>query len=253
MRMLNANLGTYRLMLRSFATLPILFAATFFAQAADTALPPGEYITERGWGSLKIAAPAKGAQTFSLDSYGANAHICGLEGKIVGDRGIVDAEDGDSACFLRFVHKGSAIDVISGHESCRDYCGARAGFEGVYLKPAPGCESAAIKQTRGTFKTLYDRKQYRQALNLLSPLPNQCAKTLDWLESPAIVNDIAITQYKLGMRDACLKTLAPLQENAELSDDEIREGYPPSDAENYLPLVKATRTNLRLCRSLKTK
>lgn len=253
MRMFKAKLETYGLMLRSFAILPVLCAAAFNTQAANDALPPGEYLTERGWGTLKIAAPAKDAQTFSLDSYGANAHICGLEGKIVGDRGIVDAEGGDGACFVRFVRKGSAIDVISGHESCSDYCGMRARFEGLYLKPARGCESAAVKRTRGAFKTLYDRKQYRQALDILSPLPTQCAETLDWLESPAIVNDIAITQYKLGMRDACLKTLAPLQENAELSDDEIREGYPPSDAENYLPLMKATRTNLRLCLNLKTK
>jgi hypothetical protein len=45
-----------------------------------------------------------------------------------------------------------------------------------------------------------------------------------------------------------LKTLAPLQEDAAMSDDEIRDNYPPSDADAWLPIVKAARFNLGLCR-----
>ncbi len=253
MRMFKPSFGRSRSTLRCFAILPILLTAAFSAEAGNDAFPPGEYLTERGWGSLEIATDANGAQTFSLDSIGPNGHLCGLEGKIDGDQGIVDVVGSDGACFVRFVRKGDAIDVVSGHESCRNYCGYRGRFEALYLKPAPGCKSANVTLTRAEFKRLYDRKQYRKALTLLSPLPNQCIKTLSWLESPAILNDIAITQYKLGMREACLKTLAPLQEDAARSDDEILADYPPADGISRLESVKAARTNLRLCRSLRTK
>jgi hypothetical protein len=56
------------------------------------------------------------------------------------------------------------------------------------------------------------------------------------------------TSYALGDRAACLKTLQPLAEDAALSDDGVKENYPPADAEIYLPVVRATRTNLKLCR-----
>jgi hypothetical protein len=235
-----------------FLLASLLLAAACTALAAKDTLPAGEYQTEKGWGSLSIAADASGAKTFDLESMGANGHICGLDGALVGDRGIVD-EKGDDACFIRLERQGDAIKVVSGHESCRNYCGYRAGFEGLYFKPAPGCELNAVKNTRAAFKQQYDRKQYRQALALLSPLSKRCAKTLNWMEAPNIANDIAITQYKLGMRAECLKTLEPLSKDAARSDDEILEDYPPADGIGRLESVKAARTNLRLCRSLKTK
>jgi hypothetical protein len=228
-------------------------AAACSAPAANEAFTTGEYQTHGGWGILTIASNPDGAQTVSMDSNGPNGHVCGLEGKLIGDRGIIDAEDSKDACFVRLAHEGNAIKVISGHESCRNYCGYRAGFEGLYFKAAPGCELDAIDRTQAEFKRLYDRKQYRQALKRLGPVPEQCAKTLNWMDAPNIANDIAITQYKLGMRDACLKTLAPLSEDAARSDDEILADYPPADGINRLESVKAARTNLRLCRNLKTK
>jgi hypothetical protein len=57
-----------------------------------------------------------------------------------------------------------------------------------------------------------------------------------------------ITQYKVGDKAACLKTLQPLAEDAARTDADIKEGYPPADAEDYLPIVKATRFNLKMCK-----
>jgi hypothetical protein len=221
-------------------------------QAANAVCPSGEYQTGGGWGVLKIASDSAGTPMVSMDTIGANGHVCNLEGKLVGDRGIIDASESKNACFVRLVQEGDAIKVISGDESCRNYCGMRAGFEGIYFKPASGCELGAIKKTRAEFKRRYDRKQYRQALALLGPVPTRCEKTLDRMESPDIANDIAITQYKLGMRDACLKTLEPMSKDAARKDDEILADYPPADGIARVESVKAARTNLRLCRSLKT-
>lgn len=235
------------------ALLTFLFAIVCSLHAANNTFPSGEYQTGGGWGVLKITSNPDGAQMFSMDTIGANGHACNLEGKLVGDRGVIDEPDSKDACFVRLVREDDAIKVISGDESCRNYCGMRAGFEGVYFKPAPGCEMDGIKKTRADFKRRYDRKQYRQALALLAPVSTRCDKTLDWMEESEIANDIAITQYKLGMRDACLKTLEPLSKDAARSDDEILADYPPADGIARVESIKAARTNLRLCRSIKTK
>lgn len=243
----------YRRVLSACAMLSILTLLTYPLQAAEDALPPGEYQTEAGWGYLRITSGTDGAKTLLLESNGPNGHICGLDGKLVGDRGIIGEERADGTCFIRLMREGDAINVVSGHESCRDYCGYRAGFEGRYYKPAPGCELDAVKQTRATFKHLYDRKQYRKALDALAQVPKRCAKTLDEMQIPDITNDIAITQYKLGMRDACLKTLELLSKDAARSDEDILADYPPADGIARVESVKAARTNLRLCRELKKK
>ncbi len=221
-------------------------------QAASTAIHPGHYIAEGGWGDLIITSGENAALDFNLQSVGGNAHTCNLEGRIDGTTATLIDEAGGPSCIVKFVVKSSGIQVISGAESCRNYCGVRGRFEGVYRIPPRGCDDVSRSKTRETFKQLYDRKQYRQALGTLSPLLTTCGPILFRFESGAIINDIAITQYKLGMREACLKSLAPYAEDAALSDSEIFENYPPADAESYLPIIKAARTNLRLCRKLKS-
>ncbi len=73
---------------------------------------------------------------------------------------------------------------------------------------------------------------------------------LSWLEKPSIRNDLAVTLYHLHDRAACLSVLEPLAEDASKTDAAIRENYPPTDADDYLPLIKAARTNLKLCKAL---
>jgi hypothetical protein len=76
---------------------------------------------------------------------------------------------------------------------------------------------------------------------------------MSWLETASIRNDLAVTQYHLHDRAACLSTLDPLAADAAKSDAAIRENFPPTDADDYLPLVKAARTNLKLCNALPTR
>ncbi len=246
--------------MRAASAIAFAFVATSFATSVATqsearaagaathsAVESGEYIADGGWGTLDISPPKNGGRPFEIESYGGNFHICNLDGAIVGDKATLATYDDEPACTVTFAPTVQGIDVSS-TESCRMYCGARAGFDGLYLKPMAGCGRVALQKTRDDFKRLYDRKQYAPALAMLSPVPTRCARTLDRYANGGILNDIAIVQYKLGQRDACLRTLAPFEEEAAMSDDEIRDGYPPSDADAWLPIVKAARFNLGLCR-----
>lgn len=223
-----------------------LAAVVAAAHAAGPGPRSGEYISAGGWGRLTISVEARGALPFSLTAFGPNAHICQLEGRIVG--GSATLEDSEPACVVDFVVGPDAVEVISRAESCREYCGARAWFEGDYFVPATGCDDASRGDTRKHFKQLYDRKDYRGALATLSPLPQACAKTLHWLERAEMLNDIAITQYKLGDLSGCLRTLEPMAKDAATPDDQIEvEGW-IAEREAYLPIINATRFNLGLCR-----
>lgn len=231
------------------SVLALALAAVVTANAAEPALRPGEYIDAGGWGRLTISAPVKGALPFSLTVVGPNAHLCDLEGRIVG--GSATLEDSEPACVVDFVAKAGAVEVISRAESCREYCGVRAWFEGDYFTPAVGCDDTSRGSARAAFKRSYDRKDYGHALRMLSPLPQSCAKTLHWLERAEILNDIAITQYRLGDPAGCLRTLEPLAKDAATPDDEIEVDGWIAEHEAYLPIIKATRFNLGLCRKPK--
>lgn len=124
----------------------------------------------------------------------------------------------------------------------------RASFSGTYIKPAPACTDKAVANSRRTFKRQYDAKDYAAAQTTLAPVLGGCDRTIDWITKGWIRNDLALAQMRGGDRAACLKTLQPLIEDAAMTDDEIKSSYPPSDAEIFLPVVRAARTNLKLCR-----
>jgi hypothetical protein len=239
-------------MKRPFAyllTTVMSFALT--SQAAEPPLQPGDYVTERGWGTLKINRDKSGALKFALEAMGGNAHSCGLDGEIRNGRATLEAMDKDKPCVVTFAVKadGIAIDSVDA-QICRYFCGMRASFEGLYLKVAPGCAPSALRATRKEFKALYDRKDYAAARAKLEPAFNDCAKAIDWLDTGWIRNDIALVQLRTGDAAACLRTLEPLAKDAAKSDAQIRdEMVAPTDIENWLPVVKAARTNLKLCAS----
>lgn len=211
-------------------------------------IAPGHYLTERGWGHLDISPKGKGF-AFKIDTVGANGHSCSLDGDIVGGRATLhDGPPNEPDCVVTFSANGKDIDVKAANgEACRAYCGMRAQFEGVYRVPAPGCDDKSRKQARREFKQLYDHKSYVQAAALLDPMLAHCQATLDPAESDWLRNDLALTRYKLGDPAGCRTLLAPLKEEAALTDEAIREGYPPVDAETRLSIARATRTNLKLC------
>jgi hypothetical protein len=227
----------------------LIMAVPLTASSQQTNPPPGEYITENGWGNLIIKSGTAGTAIFSIMSIGANAHTCTLDGEIRNGRAELEADQKDGKpCTVTFRQKGNDIEVAAAtFEECRAYCGARAGFDGLYMKPVKGCDSISIKKSRAAFKRLYDKKVYAEAKAELKPVLDGCKKTLYWIEDGRIRNDLAITEYKLGNTAACRQILEPLADDAAKTDEDLRGNYPPADAESYMPVIKATRTNLRLC------
>lgn len=221
-------------------------AATLLACAgqagAQTATPAaGEYIYEGGAGTLTVKAGGR----FTLNTVGANAHTCELEGTIVHGKSKLE----DSACTVTFTLAPGQVTVgTNGADGCRESCGARAHFEGVFYKPAPGCTTAGVAASRRAFKRQYDAKDYAGAQATLAPVLTGCDKVLHWITRDWIRNDLALAQLRAGDRAGCLKTLQPLAEDAARTDEAVRQDFPPADGDAYLPVVRAARTNLKLCR-----
>lgn len=217
------------------------------------ALKAGEYLTEGGWGYLKISEDEKALTHFSIEAMGGNGHSCSLAGVIREGKSIPDEQEGNEPkCVVNFVVKKNGVEVTPQDSSvCSYFCGMRAQFEGLYLNVAQNCVPSALKKTRNKFKQLYDKKSYAEAYALLQPTFQQCEKTLDWLEDRWWRNDLALTAYKLGDMSNCKKWLQPLL--AELgsqlqkSDEILKNDYTSFDYENIMPIIKATRTNAKLC------
>lgn len=203
----------------------------------------GEYVISEGaWGTLHVQAGKK----FQIETFGGNAHSCTLSGVISNGKSKIE----DSACEVTFKNDGKNVKVATNESSdCRMFCGMRAGFEGLYRKPEPLCMSGAIENSKRVFKKHYLAKNYPAAFDTLNPIATECKQFFNWIESAWVLNDLALTQFKLGNRAACVNTLQPLAKDAAMSDAQIKESYPPTDADNYLPVVHATRTNLKLCLS----
>jgi hypothetical protein len=222
------------------------------SRPALLALAPGEYVNAGGTGVLTLrteTAEADRRLLFELETVGGNGHTCSLDGEIRNGRTTVSGTPEPAACVVRFVATGYAIDVSTNDaESCRSFCGVRASFVGRYLRPAPGCDSLSRGATGADFKRLYDSGAYRDAQQLAGRLLERCAGTMDRIERGRLLNDLAISQYRLGLFEACLRTLQPLAEDAAPSQAALQDGLPPVDDDNYLPVIESTRSNLRLCK-----
>jgi hypothetical protein len=237
-----------KLLVRAIASFCVFSAGTC-SYAETAALEAGEYIAEGGWGTLAVKQSNGAGFDFQLNAIGANGHTCDLSGKIRNSRAVLKEPGEDKPCKVDFAPAKSGIRVVSGSDECRTYCGMRAGFEGLYLKPAAGCESSARIETGKRFKSLYDQKNYADARATLEPMLDKCRKTLHSSELGSVRNDLAITMYKLQDFAGCLRMLAPYAADAKLSDDAIRESLPPFDADLMLETLRAARTNLKLCRA----
>jgi hypothetical protein len=202
---------------------------------------PGEYLLDGGGGLLKLSGG-----TFRLDVTGTNAHLCALQGEWKGDLGTV--KDEASPCRVRFGARGNDVAVTPiDEEACRSWCGARAYFDGLYLKPARECRADAVKATRGAFKKAYDQKQSSRAVTTLRPLLERCARVLWRFDVMWIRNDLALAQHHAGDDAACLATLEPLGDLRLPPTADEGGSIEPTFDEEWKRLGKATRTNALLC------
>lgn len=233
----------------AWITTLLLAALPLLCSAQTATMQPGKYVTEGGWGHLTIEPAKGGAQRFAIEALGGNMHSCTLDGDIRNGKSLLDVGEPGKPCVVSFKLVGSNVQVSnSTAEQCRQFCGMRAAFDGLYLTPAAGCDSPARRATRNKFKALYDKKAFDEARAVLQPVLANCASTMDRIALSSLRNDLAITQYHLGDFAACISTLAPLAEDASKTDAEVLNSYPPSDAESFLPSVRAARVNLKLCR-----
>lgn len=216
--------------------------------AAQPALAPGHYVTEKGWGHLDIVPSGNGLR-FALETV-TGEDTCSLQGDIAGDRGTAAPEQGEAPCVVRLkAGAGGGIGVAPVTASqCKTFCGYNGGFEGEYLPVPAACRDAGLNAARQQFKRLYDAKQYRPALEALSPVFANCLPTLTWEQEGQLRNDLALTQHHNGMDRQCLATLAPYAEDAAKDDDAVMDAWPPAQVDRYLSIVRSARTNLHLCR-----
>jgi hypothetical protein len=223
------------------AVYALMLLGANLASAQYSTPAEGEYvISDRAWGTLQVQPRGK----FKIETIGSNAHTCELDGVILNGKSKLE----NSTCEVSFKANGQDVEVATNEAAaCSNFCGARAWFNGLYKRPPPSCTSKSIAGSRRNFKREYVAKNYAAALVVISPIATQCNQFLHWIDSAWVLNDLALTQFKLGDRAACIKTLQVLAPDAAKSDKEITESYPPSDSEAYLPAVQATRTNLRLC------
>ena len=142
------------------AALTALLCHAAYAQQ----LVPGEYVTDRGWGTLTVTRDAKGALAFAIESVGGNQHVCGLDGDIRGGRATLEAMDPGKPCVVTYTPKADGIDVTANDgRICNFFCGAHARFEGLYRKVAAPCLPKNVRDTRAAFKRAYDRREYAAA------------------------------------------------------------------------------------------
>lgn len=225
-----------------------LFAALLSA-GAHAQIRPGEYVGPGGRGTLRIAPDKGDALRFQLHVVGSNFHTCELSGVIRnGEARMEDSADDKLPCIVTFKPQkdGLAVDSKYGR-ACSTYCGARASFDATYALPPAGCAPSQVRRTRDQFKATYDQKRFAEARAMLAPLLEKCSATLSDYDEGWVRNDLAITQYRAGDAAACRATLQAWLPLAQKPDAVIKDDYPPSDAEEMLRIVRATRANLRLC------
>jgi uncharacterized protein len=223
----------------------------FDKQGTTTApsLKAGEYLTEGGWGYLKISDDKKTSAHFAIEAMGGNGHSCSLAGVSHNGQAIpAGQEENEVKCVVKFDVKSNGIEVTSNEsDACSFYCGARAMFEGFYLNVAKQCIPSVLTKTKHKFKQLYDQKDYTAAYAILQPMFEDCKKTINDLDQQWLRNDLALTAYKLENMAMCQAWLEPLLDTSRKSDDVLKEAYAPTDYDNIMPVIKATRTNAKLC------
>ena len=231
--------------MRTFAYALLIVLAAPGLAFAQGAIQPGEYLDGSG-GYLVIKPASAGSLPFTLHTVGGNKHVCDAQGTIGKNGQAVLKTDDNVACTLDFAAKPEGVEV-SLKKMCSGFCGARASLDGMFLKPATGCDRAGVRMSRAEFKKLYDKKAYAEARSVLEPVLKRCSKTLDSREDGWIRNDLGLTFARLGDAAACRKTLEPLAEDAGKTDAKIREELPPNEADTLIRIARAARTNLKLC------
>lgn len=235
----------------------VLFVNADTLTAKDhSKIQPGKYILDRGSGELSIRSDTQGKITFQIVSIGANCHMCDVSGVILGNIGYADSlteDDNESKCVISFVANRSKVVVHPlKHDECRVFCGARAGFDGIYSIPPKECTESGKQKIHNQFLSLYRSHHYIQAATILQNQLKQCSTFMNWIEIDMVRNDLALAHYHDGEFQQCLTTLNETLAAKVKNEDELKEGIdafylPPCDFDNYIHVAKSTWFNKALC------
>lgn len=226
----------------------VLAATVALAGAAD--LVAGDYVFGAGFGSLSIASPAKAgaAPKVAIDVLGANCHLCAMTGTLKGNRIIADEASDKLRCSLTIKAKGKTLSVSSDNEACREFCGARASMDGEYTMPPASCTPAAQAQRRKDYMTLYTAKKHADAAVAIEGLLAECRPFMHFSELGRTQNDLALSYHHAGQSAKCLSTLDQVDLGDAKNDEDIRNRWPPCEADMMLKVAKSTWFNQKLCR-----
>lgn len=244
-------------MKKALAILFFSFACSFNATAQLQPFQAGEYITEGGWGVLRIDPMLDGKQYFEIETANANGHSCTLSGDIIDRISTLSFEE--TTCQIIFYKDSSSIQVAVDSDfftNCQMYCGARGHFTSLYRPPSEGCTTQEINSAISTFENLVELQNYEQALHTLNPILTNCQQTLSHYMDGRLRNQLAEIQAILHHKQDCLNTLKPWTELANKTDDLICNNpashtyLPPIDCYTTLEIVHDIRRNLESCLAL---
>jgi hypothetical protein len=218
-------------------------ALAVWAAAAGAMAQPaaGEYVSEGGWGTLRIQRGGK----FNIDVLGVNGHTCELEGTLKGRVGLTADEP---VCRIELKPSGDHWDMSIADrdaEACRNYCGARASFAGQYWAQLPACNGKGLDAVKATFIRQYQGKQFDAAASTLETLFAQCGKRIFSPVEQNLRNDLALAYHHAGKDAECRRVLQPIAQ--WYVPDPTGVTFAPADEDWGLPLVKKTRFNWKLC------
>jgi hypothetical protein len=232
-------------------------------------IPPGAYqMGGHGWLNI-LPVDEQGHQKFDISTVGANAHTCGLDGKI--KKGLAqldyDVQRPEDRCDIRFTTpKRGVVEVVPApeyQEGCRNYCGVRARFDGQYAIPPKNCSQSQIESTTKLFVQKYKSRDYKGAANLLEAIHPMCEPWMSFMDGLDIRNDLAITYHHLQRKTDCMRVLEPFivvgirrygateRNEASLLDDDYLASALVGGQPSYTAWAKAAAqsalTNPRLC------
>lgn len=179
-----------------------------------TSLPAGEYFAPAGIGGhslLTLGTPRAGSQPFTIETLGANAHVCDISGEIRNGQSRVPLDETDSngeACLVTFRRDASGdIEVAAGSDACRHFCGARAYFDDSYSRVAAGCRSAQTRSLHARAEAALATRP-AQTQRLARRLLERC--TLSWMQQLELRRLLVLASDALGDARTC---------RAAISDD----------------------------------
>lgn len=225
----------------------LLSTSIFAAGPAVQPGQPGEYTYVEG-GSAHGQLTIKGSG-FTLETIGGNCSTCSLQGAIQGTT--AEAADGDTKCHVKLSGNKNALklDSSSSTESCTNFCGARAAFDGEYRRPPPACTSqkraARIEQSHKQ----YAARNYDASRMTLTSVLSECGTFMDWVERDKARSDLALTEFHRGDSAQCLAVLSKTVAVQSQKDGGV--SLPPCDRDNYESTSKAILHNQALCQAPK--